>query len=115
MGRLNIKHPKTGLYRCWSTVVDDWVSEWLSEEDYKQWLIEEAINQLKYDLDQFGIKVSLNMSYDELQYKKLLHEFCNSCSIKDCDNCIYNLNFKYYKERVQNGEIENYLKMEFTE
>lgn len=114
MGRLNIKHPKTGLYRCWSTIIDDWVSEWLSEEDYKQWLIDEAINKIKTDLEEHGIEESKFYTYDELQYHKLVAQHCITCSHDDCNNCICYYNFEYYKQGVLSGEIENILKMEFT-
>ena len=32
MGHANIQHPETGMWRCWSTVVDNWINL----ENYKE-------------------------------------------------------------------------------
>ena len=37
MPRFNVKHPDTGRWRCFSTVVDDWVSDWMDKEKYEEW------------------------------------------------------------------------------
>lgn len=55
MGHANIQHPKTGMWRCWSTVVDNWITDWMTESDYKEWLIQEAANSMREELQDFGI------------------------------------------------------------
>lgn len=37
MPRYNVQHPKTGKWRCFSTIVDDWVTDWMPENLYEQW------------------------------------------------------------------------------
>lgn len=56
MGHANIQHPETGMWRCWSTVVDNWITDWMTESDYKEWLIQEAANSMREELQDFGIK-----------------------------------------------------------
>lgn len=37
MPRYNVQHPKTGEWRCFSSVMDDWITDWMDEERYEQW------------------------------------------------------------------------------
>ena len=41
MPRYNVQDPKTGLWACFSTIVDDFVSPWLKEESYQRWRVYE--------------------------------------------------------------------------
>lgn len=98
MGRCNIKHPDNGMWRCWSTVVDDWVSDWLSEEDYKQWLIDEATRAAKEDIEYYGIKEPRFTTYEDCVYTKAFKEFCEKCPdrFEKCDTCDYNIRVEAY-------------------
>ena len=98
MGRCNIKHPQTSEWRCWSTIVNNWVSEWMPEEDYKQWLVDEAARIEQEDIEKFGIKESNIQTYDECVYELALEEHCRNCRFKydSCDNCEYNITVEDY-------------------
>lgn len=61
MGRAIIQHPETKKYAMWSSVVDDFVSDWLSEDELKQWQINEYAEQIKEQT----ITPSRFMSYEE--------------------------------------------------
>ena len=37
MPRFNVQHPVTKEWRCFSTVVDDYVTDWMDEERYEIW------------------------------------------------------------------------------
>lgn len=37
MPRFNVQHPQTGKWRCFSTVTDYWVSDWMDENSYEKW------------------------------------------------------------------------------
>ena len=37
MPRYNVQHPKTTKWRCFSSIVDDWVTDWMDEDLYDQW------------------------------------------------------------------------------
>lgn len=37
MPRYNVQHPTTKEWRCFSSVVDDWVTDWMDEERYQKW------------------------------------------------------------------------------
>lgn len=37
MPRYNVQHPTTKEWRCFSSIVDDWVTDWMDEERYQQW------------------------------------------------------------------------------
>ena len=103
MPRYNIKHPETKMWRCYSSVVDDWISDWMTEGDYKQWLIDEEIGRIKLDLERNGIRESNWYSVEEIEYIRQLNlQKCNDCKERgecDCDYCEFNLTFEIYKEQ----------------
>ena len=37
MSRFNVQNPETKEWRCFSTIVDDWVTDWMDEERYEFW------------------------------------------------------------------------------
>lgn len=37
MPRFNVQHPVTKEWRCFSSVVDDYVTDWMDEERYQKW------------------------------------------------------------------------------
>ena len=41
MPRYNVMHPITHRWRCFSSVIDDWITGWMEEEEYQAWRIEE--------------------------------------------------------------------------
>lgn len=41
MPRFNVQHPETKKWRCFSSIVDDWVTDWMDEADYEKWRKEE--------------------------------------------------------------------------
>ena len=45
MAHHNIYDPGTNKWACWSTVVDDYVSHWLPENEYKSLVLEDALAQ----------------------------------------------------------------------
>lgn len=36
MPRFNVQHPVTKQWRCFSTIVDDYVTDWMDEERYEE-------------------------------------------------------------------------------
>lgn len=101
MGRCNIQNRKTGLWRCWSTIVDDWITDWMTEEEYKNWIIQETVEQLTAELEEYGIREARYITAACCNYKKALQKHCEDlCKDdpdKDCDNCKYNVSFDYYR------------------
>ena len=112
MSRINIKHPTENKYRCWSTIIDNWISDWLSEEEYKNFLIELAVQDVKDDLEHFGIRTphsNFGTTAGECEYHIAFHKMCEQCGDFDrCCECEKNIRYKDY---VANGN--NYLKIEF--
>lgn len=41
MPRYNVQHPVTKEWSCFSTIVDDYVTDWMDEERYQKWRLEE--------------------------------------------------------------------------
>lgn len=64
MGRGIIQHPETKKYAIWSSVVDDFITDWLSEDELKQWQIDEFVEQIKEQ----PIEVSRFKTYEECLY-----------------------------------------------
>ena len=120
MGRLDIYNPKIDKWRCFSTIVDDWITEWMSERDYKAWIYEEYTNALKEDDIQptkyltpadVPLESSRYITLEELEYREIRNQRCNdrcNCNFGDlfeqCDDCYYNRNYEFYKERYKNNE-----------
>lgn len=111
MGHVNIQHPETKLWRCFSTVVDDWLCDWMSEDDYKEWLIDDAVASMREEFEQVGIKASTWYSYNELVYEVGRQQWkethCSICSNDDdCDLCfIYKNDWKSYAEHYADNDI----------
>lgn len=61
MGRGIIQHPETKKYAIWSSIVDDFITDWLSEDELKQWQINEYAEQIKEQ----EIKVTPFKTFDE--------------------------------------------------
>ena len=110
MGHLNIQHPETKLWSCQSTIVDDWICGWMSEDDYKEWLIDAAVASMREEFEQIGIKASTWYSYNELVYKagckKWKEMHCNSCIEVECDDCfIYTNDWESYAKDYADNDI----------
>ena len=41
MPRFNVQHPKTKQWRCFSSIVDNWITDWMPEDEYQKWREEE--------------------------------------------------------------------------
>ena len=52
MAHCNIKDPETGLWNCWSTIVDDYLfDEWLTEDQYRvAMLIDDMYHNMEYNV-----------------------------------------------------------------
>lgn len=91
MSRLNIQHPITKQWRCFSTETDSWISEWLPEDKYKEWLIQEAAKQAAFELEQIGIRKPTFYSYNDAVYEaarmQYRDEHCGACTESECGNC----------------------------
>lgn len=37
MPRYNVQHPDTKQWRCFSSIVDDYVTDWMDIKDYEHW------------------------------------------------------------------------------
>lgn len=37
MPRYNVQHPVTKEWRCFSSIVDDWLTDWMDEKRYQKW------------------------------------------------------------------------------
>ena len=91
MTRLNIQHPITKQWRCFSTETDSWISEWLPEDKYKEWLIQEAAKQAAFELEQIGIRKPTFYIYNDAVYEaarmRYRDEHCGACTESECGNC----------------------------
>lgn len=114
MAHIDVKDPETGLWACWSTIVDDYISDWLPENEYKAFVLKEALissMQYKEDLDFnsiISVEVKDNTSVftvkdlslvtlhpsdwyskqecDEYLAKRQRCDACNHANCEDCDD-----------------------------
>lgn len=90
MGRFNIQHPVTKEWRCFSTVVDNWISDWMPEDKYKEFLIQKAVEDVNYALKYSGILKSSYYSYNDAVFDaarmdwRVMH--CKGCK-NSCSHC----------------------------
>ena len=110
MSRLNIQHPITKQWRCFSTTVDNWVSDWMPEEQYKEFLIQQAVNDVKYELEHIGIRQPYNYTYNEAVFTaarmswKDIH--CKRCR-GICDHCaVYQYDAESYQSSCETDFLE---------
>ena len=61
MPRYNVQHPKTGEWRCFSSVVDDWVTDWMDKDRYEAW------RRYQYGIHCGTAEESNRMTRDEAQ------------------------------------------------
>lgn len=104
MPHCDIQHPETKQWRCYSTIVDDWISNWMDEKDYIEWL---QVNDHYYG----PLKSSRFYTFEEIAYDiAMKKQYCDQCRFNcDCDNCVYNLNYKAYKA-AGHSYLGNFLK-----
>jgi len=70
MPRFNVENPKTGEWRCFSTIVDDWITDWMDEERYEQW------RKLEYGRHCSPVRKSNQMSLDQAEKIIKDRQFC---------------------------------------
>lgn len=68
MPRFNVRRPSDGMWACFSTVVDDYVCDWMTRPQYEDWR-----------RDQYGrhcdpIERCNLMSYKDAEYKRKLRK-----------------------------------------
>jgi len=61
MPRFNVQHPVTKQWRCFSTIVDDYVTDWMDEERYQRW------RQSEYGKQAGEIRDANLMDYEEAE------------------------------------------------
>lgn len=61
MPRYNVQHPATKEWRCFSSIVDDWVTDWMDEERYQKW------REAEYGRQAEPIREANQMSLEEAE------------------------------------------------
>ena len=61
MPRYNVQHPTTKEWRCFSSVVDDWVTDWMEEKKYQKW------REAEYGRQAGPIREANQMSLEEAE------------------------------------------------
>ena len=117
MAHCNIRDPETGLWNCWSTIVDDYLfDEWLPEDQYKVAIFVNGMhssfkftdadfdngvydNILKYaingnsctitvnDISKISLEESKYITKDECDATLALMQKCEKCNHEQCDDC----------------------------
>lgn len=61
MPRFNVQHPKTKEWRCFSTIVDDWITDWMEEDRYEKW------RRFSYGVNCGSVRDANQMSLEEAE------------------------------------------------
>lgn len=68
MPRYNVQHPETKQWRCFSSIVDDWITEWMPEDEYEKW------RKRQYRGDWCPVREANIMTYEDAEETiKLMH------------------------------------------
>ena len=63
MPRFNVQHPVTKQWRCFSTIVDNYVTDWMDEERYQKW------REYEYGRHAGLLREANQMSFEEAEEK----------------------------------------------
>ena len=61
MPRYNVQHPQTKKWRCFSTITDSYITDWMSEEEYEKW------RRLEYGRYCGSVHEANQMTYEEAE------------------------------------------------
>lgn len=68
MPRYNVQHPKTKQWRCFSSIVDDYVTNWMDINDYELWRKEQ------YGVNCGSVEEANIMTFEEAEEIRALPE-----------------------------------------
>lgn len=68
MPRYNVQRPADGKWACFSTVVEDYVTEFMPEPDYQKW------RESEYGKQAGALKDANQMDYKEAEYQRFLNK-----------------------------------------
>ena len=85
MPRYNIQHPETKLWSCFSTIVDDFVCDWMTEENYIEWLLKEEREKIIHNLNLLKDRnyFTRGMTYEECLQTIEWRKHCRTMSPDD--------------------------------
>lgn len=65
MPRFNVQHPVTKKWATFSTICDDYITDWMEEQDYLRWRFEE------YGRSAGDLYSANQMSYEEAEERRM--------------------------------------------
>lgn len=61
MPRFNVQNPETKEWRCFSSIVDDWITDWMDENRYEHW------RRIEYGVDCGTVYEANQMTLEEAE------------------------------------------------
>ena len=61
MSRYNVQNPNTKEWRCFSSVVDDYITDWMDEERYQHW------REIEYGKQAGDLRSANRMTIEEVE------------------------------------------------
>lgn len=102
MPHYNIQHPVTKQWRCFSSISGDWICDWMGEEDYKEWLIQQVVEDMKSEFERKGIQTTSWCTYEDAIFHSARtawkEENCTNCNNRACDDCKIHSDIAYSQE-----------------
>lgn len=68
MPRFNVKHPVYDQWRCYSTIVDDYITPFMERHAYQYW------REREYGVHCGEIEDANTMNYEEAERRRKLHK-----------------------------------------
>ncbi len=68
MPRFNVKRPADGYWACFSTIVDDYITDFMPEDEYQ------AFREEEYGKSAGPLSQANQMTYEEAEYQRFIHK-----------------------------------------
>jgi len=100
MPRYSIQNPETKQWRCFSTIVDDFICDWMDRDDYIEWKLKEERERITKELS--SLEKYPYMTYEECLKTIEWREYCEQMDPDDDGSTV----IEDYK-RIFNGGRRN--------
>lgn len=68
MARYNVQRPSDGKWACYSSIVEDYITDFMPEDEYQEW------REIEYGKQAGPLRETNQMKYEDAEYKRFLNK-----------------------------------------
>jgi len=68
MPRYNVQRPSDGKWACYSSIVEDYITDFMPEDEYQEW------REIEYGKQAGPMREANQMKYEDAEYKRFLNK-----------------------------------------